>query len=287
MSVVFNRRGRRWARLRDYTFPTLRRLTPLAASGRDDLVFLFRTDDLILGRHVFSHGDFEEDVVERAVQALGRLTGREDPLRGRVFVEVGANIGTTLVPALRHFGAARAVAIEPDAENVRMLRCNLILNEVDGVVEVLSAAVSDRPGTVEFSRSPVNSGDHRVASTSTPRTGETAQVEAVTLDEALRRTGVEPGDIGLVWMDTQGHEGHVLAGATATLRAGVPMVTEFWPHGLRASGGFDRFVELAAANFGQMVDLRAADRPIAADDATLRAIAAELGDVHTDLLLLP
>lgn len=286
-SVLFNRRGRRRVRLRDRAFPTLARLTPLAASGKDDLVYLLRTDDLILGRHLYANGDFEEDVIAKAVDALGRLTGEREPLRDRVFVDVGANIGTTVVPALRHFGARRGVAIEPDADNVRILRCNLILNDVDGDVDVVVAAVSDQPGTVVLSRSAVNSGDHRVASASAPRSGEVVEVEALTLDGALARSNVDVGDVGLVWMDTQGHEGHVLGGASGVLSAGTPMVTEFWPKGLAAAQGLERFVDLASTHFSQMVDLRAADQPVAVDAGALHRIAGGLDDGHTDLLLLP
>ena len=37
-------------------------------------------------------------------------------------------------------------------------------------------------------------------------------------------------------MDVQGHELHVMQGGKQCLLAGVPIVSEFWPHGLQAAG---------------------------------------------------
>ncbi len=72
---------------------------------------------------------------------------------------------------------------------------------------------------------------------------------------------VETGDVdidrvGLAWIDVQGHEGHVLAGATSLLERPIPAVTEFWPEALRRAGGLDRFRALVAGRYSEVVDLR-------------------------------
>ena len=66
-------------------------------------------------------------VLDRALQTL-----REHGVatQGGTIVDVGANIGTTVVPALVVHGFERGVAIEPDPENRKVLRASLALSEL-------------------------------------------------------------------------------------------------------------------------------------------------------------
>ena len=64
-------------------------------------------------------------------------------LSGLKVLDVGANIGTVAVSLLVRHGVERIVAVEPDAENVRMLRANLALNGVQDRVEIHELALSD------------------------------------------------------------------------------------------------------------------------------------------------
>jgi hypothetical protein len=40
---------------------------------------------------------------------------------------------------------------------------------------------------------------------------------------------IEPERTGLVWMDAEAHEGHILQGASSLLRRGIPLVLEWNP----------------------------------------------------------
>ena len=42
----------------------------------------------------------------------------------------------------------------------------------------------------------------------------------------------------MIWMDTQGFEGHILAGARNALAARTPMVLEFWTFAMNRAGSF-------------------------------------------------
>lgn len=55
------------------------------------------------------------------------------------------------------------------------------------------------------------------------------QVPGTTLDALLGEHRIDPDRVGLVWADTQGHEAHVLKGASHVLRHPVPMLIEFLP----------------------------------------------------------
>ena len=112
-------------------------------------------------------------------------------------------------------------------------------------------------------------------------------VTGTTLDEALAEPELGWPEVGAVWVDTQGHEAHVLAGAEGAARSGVPFVVELWPYGLRRADGLERLLDLVAERFRRVVDLRdpgARPRPA----AELAALADGLHGVgHTDVLLLP
>ncbi|MBV8960545.1 MAG: FkbM family methyltransferase [Actinobacteria bacterium] len=288
-SVAFNWRGRRRETVRRYAFELLRRATPLVGVERDGLMYVTRTDDRVLGQALYQFGHFEEDVMAHTLDLLGSVVGRPRPLADRVFVDVGANIGTTVVPALLHFGARQGIAIEPDPTNLATLRSNLALNELTDAVRVLPVAISDAQGTVVLERSSVNSGDHRVRVDSAPPAearSKSIEVEALTLDAALGRCEIVPADVGLIWIDTQGFEGHVLAGAKDTLDAGVPVAMEFWPAGLRANGTFDTVVALLEDRFSTIIDVRKGAKPLT-DADSLHELAVDLGPIHTDLLLVP
>ena len=75
--------------------------------------------------------------------------------RGRSFVDVGANIGTTTIPALLSHGFETAVAIEPEPENVRVLRMNVLLNDLEDRVDGAARGRLERGRPVRAGRRPL------------------------------------------------------------------------------------------------------------------------------------
>jgi FkbM family methyltransferase len=75
------------------------------------------------------------------------------------------------------------VAFEPDPDNFALLRRNVELNGY-GNVELVNAAVSDRPGRCRLYRSGDNAGDHRL--NAAPEDRPSVEVEVVTVDDVLR-----------------------------------------------------------------------------------------------------
>src|SRR5207302_3253625 len=77
-----------------------------------------------------------------------------------------------------------------------------------------------------------NYGDHRVSS----GTDGTEEAPMVTIDSVLR--DIPDDSIGLIKIDVQGYELHVIRGMQQTLRRnpGVILIVEVFPDGLRAAG---------------------------------------------------
>ena len=221
----------------------------------------------------------------------------ERVLAGGTVLDVGANIGTSIVPLLRLFGAATGVAVEPAPSNVEVLRLNLLLNDLADRVTVLPMGLSDRDGTLELEIAEDNWGDHRLRPAGADRDDElaarvTVSVEVNRLDALAQAGTIRPQALTLAWLDVQGHEGQVLAGAGSLLSAGTPVVSEFWPWALERAGGLRTFSNLVMAHFTRVVDLRLAQtegRAIPMPVAGLDALADRYADpdTFTDLLLLP
>ena len=227
-------------------------MTPYVAAEIGEELFVLRTDDRGVGKKIFllrSRKDLAG--LETALRRLPEYGVRlpDEP----VFVDVGANIGTTTVMALRRHGFASGIAIEPAQENFRTLRINLVANGLESRVQAIRAAVSDREGEVMFDVSRPNSGAYRIASADA---GGTVAVEAVTLDGLVSSGVIEPSRVGLLWVDAVGHERNVLAGASTLLAAGVPAVIAV-RRNLRLDPETRETVsELLAAHYTDVVEVR-------------------------------
>src|SRR5207248_5481519 len=130
---------------------------------------------------------------------------------------------------------------------------------------IVVAAASDENGYVEMEMSPHNAADNRVR-VGTARPGDlgedqwtTTRVAARTVDSIMDEHGVTAEEVGLVWIDVQGFEGHVLTGATKIVTSAIPVVLEWWPYGLRRSGGLDRLCQVIEDNYRGFVDVREAE----------------------------
>lgn len=220
------------------------------------------TNDEVVGERTFVQGRFEAETTERAVRLLREQGALPERLDGRDVLEVGANIGTQTLQFVHTLGADRVIALEPAPAAVRMLRATVAANALEDRVIVLPLAASADDGVVRMEANPANVGDWRVRARDDGDAdmGEDAwdllDVPARRLDALLEDGQVELDRLALVWMDCQGHEGHILAGAESILASDVPVVSEFWPYGLRRAGGLERFAELVAASGRRVFDLR-------------------------------
>jgi FkbM family methyltransferase len=238
--------------------------TPYVSVEVKELTFFVSTNDR-LGRGLFARR-WRQDLghLRRAVSLL-----EEHGLyrAGSTFVDVGASIGTTTVSAIRRHGFARGVALEPEPGNFRTLRLNLFANEIEGVA-AFQVAVADREGDVDLALSARSSGTHTlVPLLPDGKSDGTMTVPVVTLDGLVQRGVIQPDAIGLLWIDTAGAEGLVLAGASALLKRGVPIVTAVrpalpsWP-GTRESligflSGYTHVADLRRGKEGPSTDLEA------------------------------
>ena len=183
-----------------------------------------------------------------------------------VFVDIGANIGHVCIPLLLYGICSRVIAIEPDPDNYKLLRCNAILNDIESKIDFHNIAVGRYSSeTLDLELSNDNFGDHRIRVSDAPglykeNSRQVRKVESKSLDSLFgaKLTSEEL----MLWIDVQGYEGEVLAGASLLLANKPPVVIEFWPYGLKRSQGFESLIK-AISVYDYFYDLLL-DRPIAA-----------------------
>lgn len=250
----------------------------------------FSSRDHGVGRLLFLRGEYEYGQIERAAALGGFASGGR-----RWLLDVGANVGTVCIAFAREGVFTRALAVEPAPDTFRHLVKNVALNNLDQAIRCVNVALSATSGAAEFELSS-NSGDHRVR-VAGPLTAERysehkrslISVPVRRLDDLLDETGIERRDVGLLWMDVQGHERHVLEGAPKLLASRVPVVIELWPYGLRRAGVEpDEFVEYLGARFTSYYDL-GLEAPSPRSTTELPALLRQLTHFksYADLLLRP
>jgi FkbM family methyltransferase len=146
-----------------------------------------------------------------------------------VFVDVGANIGTHTVYAMRSGRFARAVAFEPESHNAELLRLNLKANNLTDRVCVIERAVGEQAGSAVLHLHPRNKGHHTIGKLPSYDGLDRREVSLVRLDAALTEQRISPGEIGLVWIDVEGYEPEAVRGLGSFIEHAVPMAIEYAP----------------------------------------------------------
>jgi FkbM family methyltransferase len=258
-----------------------REVTPYVAVEVGDELFFVATDDTGVGRRVFVRGKRKD--MTALETGLAELSARGfRPPRDPVFVEVGANMGTTTVMALRRHGFATAVALEPSPQNVWLLRLNLVANGLEERVTLLPVAASNRAEEMDLVIGGGNRGGHGVAPAGSGHPHLAGRVRSITLDSLVEDGTVDPATVGLLWCDAAGHDAYAVLGATRLVEARVPLIVTVGP---KIDGETrDAFVELIAPSYSEIVELRKGRRSLPIDSlADLVAGYRHKGDV----LLVP
>lgn len=202
----------------------------------------FPSHQWLPGKYLYVKRSYEEKEAEDVVELLRAqgYVGRNGATR--TVLNIGANIGMTCIALLKHSYFDRAIAIEPASDNFRLLLRNIEQNGLSGRILPSQCAVSAISGWLDMELSPDNPGDHRIRLTETPgfyreEKRKTVQVQARALDDLLAEEPLTSApSIDLVWIDIQGHEGHLFKGARKFFARGIPAVSEFWPYGIERSG---------------------------------------------------
>jgi len=253
---------------------------------------LVHADDQVIRRIIMNRGSFDEP----QIIGVTNLFETHFNFKPEIFVDIGANIGTHSIFAIKSEMYKEAIAIEPDPRNFKLLVMNSILNSVHNKIQFSDKAVSNEIKEVEFELSPNNLGDHRVVTEFTGGTGifnekdwNRIKVQADLLDNIIPH--FLPRENTLVWIDVQGHEGHLFEGAKRIFHSkSCPyIVTEFYPYGLIRSGGLSKFFEFLETR-SKIINISNPNwetTNLTVDILRELAMNTSMMEWHLDLLLIP
>lgn len=245
-------------------------------------VYVVHAADKAISRSVYVNSGYDFEKFEHVIRLLGRTS------KVGLLVDVGANIGTICIPAVKRDLVERAIAIEPESKNFNLLSANVLLNGVDGKIAKYNMALGDKlDDVVNMQLSESNYGDHRVVRSDACKTNvKYNTIKSTTLDSIVQT--IDPANT-LIWVDTQGYEGYVLSGAKNLLNLHVPIVLEFWPHGMSLSNSFQLFKEsLINAGYKKFIDLERIDNePVPLTYENLDRLYFNLGEdgAYSDILV--
>ena len=128
------------SKLRGYLFAFFRRRYPgrFLCVDQFEYPYVVHTSDNGTSREVFRSGQLDLEKFTRVMELLPPQV----VANRRVLLDIGANLGTICIPLVAAGHFARAIAVEPDPLNLRLLRTNIALNDLQGRIEVLNRAVA-------------------------------------------------------------------------------------------------------------------------------------------------
>lgn len=241
------------------------------------------TDDVILPTMVFDNSNWAKDDMEDFHRlACEHFTFDKDQI---LFCDIGANIGTTCIYFKKQIDPdVKILAFEPSELNHRLLRVNALLNGVDeSECTFVKKGVSDVSCTAGFKYDPENPGGSAVVSGE----GEGGDVvELISLDDYFENSEFDPGMIKYMWIDVEGFEARLLAGAHNVLkRINVPIFMEFIPKFyMGKEGEFELLMKELESQFTGYICMQDAEKGIQ-PVSRLRTEQDNM-DIQWDLFLL-
>ena len=264
-----------------------RHMDPKALAFIDfgDHSFFVDPRDQMIAFKLLSGHSWQRADIEAAIAAT-LANGVLQP--GKWFIDVGANIGTQTVYAMRSGKFCGVIAVEPEPHNLDLLRRNVAINGLSDKVHVVAAAASDGNSKATLTRDRQNFGAHSIRPNWSGTPGTDVTVDTRTIDDILAALDIAPEDVGLVWIDVEGHEIEALRGMKRLRSAQVPIVSEVSMANHTATE-VDTLRTLLSENYTSAQHLQAPNRaanPSLQSGGTSKLISEfEFGARQTDVLI--
>ena len=167
-----------------------------------------------LAMRVAIHGDYERDVTT----VLAKY-----PKQAGTFVNVGANVGFYSVYAAKVLGYSKVLAVEPNPSAFELLCRNISANGLDGVIVAHQKCVARTEGQLQLAvvdGMPEYSSIDRIVLTSVHQ----KEVRHVTVSAVPLMEIVGDERVGVLFVDTEGAEEEIFAGAEDILMRDRPLI---------------------------------------------------------------
>jgi len=192
--------------------------------------YIFNTDDRIIPIAMYTTGKtYSKDDID----LFFKLSTKKFNLpisRGDLFLDIGANIGTTSIYVSKNINPHLDIlAFEPDDLNYKLLTANSIINSCEGF-KAEKFALSDKNGMADFSVCKDNRGASKIVKNKDKNNQKIQQIKTIQFDDYLKEAKID-NRIKYIWMDVEGHEPYALKGMKGFLTSHkLPLYMEFSPN---------------------------------------------------------
>jgi FkbM family methyltransferase len=249
-------------------------------------IFILNSSDKGIGRELFINNIFDFDKLTLASKISGYNTDN------CTLIDIGANLGSICIPAVKRNYFTKAIAIEPDPLNFKLLKLNIILNDLEKkIIPINTALGSNDNENINFELSEDNFGDHRIIKQNKDQKDLYSEslrkniiIKSTTLDKVIEINQIEEL---FIFMDVQGFEGHILNGSLNLIKRKPKLLLEFWPYGMLRYNSYNILKEIIIkTNYAYCYDFKSKITHTKINNIMFDNIYNELGTEgqFTDLL---
>jgi len=181
--------------------------------------FLLFSRDYMISRSTYVDGPYDFYILKKALKLLPKKFVRE------TLVDVGANIGTISIPAIKDGLFKKSIAFEPNSKIYNILKINIFLNNLNKKITPLDFCLSSKNyDNLSFKMSHTNYGDTRFIKNNKNNLFSKNKVKK--LDSFIKLFNPHKT---LIKIDVQGFEPEVLLGSKLLLSFKPPIILEVDP----------------------------------------------------------
>lgn len=189
--------------------------------------YILNYKDLGIARRIYIGLDYEHLKAIVAIDLIHRLRKKQ---KISVLYDIGANIGNISIPLLAEKKVTRSVMFEPNPENFKLLKINVILNNLQENSELHNVALGKSKNDLILELSHDNYGDHRIKISQKQglyheNSRETISIMSLKLDEVADKK--IPSEALLIWIDVQGFESEAFLGVQEVFSKKPALVVKF------------------------------------------------------------
>lgn len=216
----------------------------LVILNSDKEKYILNSDDKVLSKFLYINGSYDFSKFETAIK-ICYPDSSLNPID--LLVNIGANIGSICIPAVKRNYANKSIAVEPDPKNYRNLVSNIYINNLqDKISHYCNAISNENEKELELELSEYNFADHRISVSNTEGIFSESKRGKIKVMSKTLNSFIDFFDKkrNLIYMDVQGYEGIVLQGSSKIVEKKIPIVLEVWPYGLNRANSFQILIDI-------------------------------------------
>jgi len=176
----------------------------ILVKGRFNCEYLLPNITESISFEIFIYGIYESETFDFLISAIPQ---------GGCFLDLGANIGSITIPLKKQRQDIQCICVEASPWIVEYLKKNVLLNFVEGSIQILNRALFDKGGEILPFYSPTDKFGK--GSFSPAFTKEVVEVTTITIDQLAKDYGLPQVD--MIKIDIEGYEYFAFKGAATLL----------------------------------------------------------------------